>query len=389
MRSSTGVTMTDRSCIACGGRELEPVLSLPALPVFCNVLASHADDARRSPLADMDLALCLGCGLLLNTAADEALLAYSPGYENSLHHSPTFSRWADALAERLVREHDLHRGTAVELGCGDGGFLSLLVEHGIDSATGFDPSRHPDTACGGRVEIRSGILRPGSDVRADLAVCRHVLEHTMDPGGLLAVLAEVAPDGVVYLEVPDASHMLRTTGVLDLIYEHCGYYSEGALVALLSRHGLRPCRLEAEFGGQYLAVDAAPGATDPSGAGPAAELLDLAGSFAERAWSLLDRWAELLGASAERGDDVVLWGAGSKGITFVNLVEGASAVSRLVDLNPAKHGRFAPGSAHEIVSPASLAAVPPDVVVVPNPLYCAEVGAQLERLGIEASVVAL
>src|SRR5690606_26535194 len=109
---------------------------------------------------------------------------YSPGYENSLHHSPTFQGWARGLATRLVEGHGLAGGTALEIGCGAGGFLSLLCEAGMARGIGFDPSYAgaPDATVTdpSSLDLHRGLLDeadapPVAD--ADLAVCRHVMEH--------------------------------------------------------------------------------------------------------------------------------------------------------------------------------------------------------------------
>jgi hypothetical protein len=50
---------------------------------------------------------------------------------------------------------------------------------------------------------------------------------------------------------------------------------------------------------------------------------------------------------------------------------------------------FMPGSGHEIVAPAALTEIRPDLVVAMNPAYADEIGRDLQRLGVRAEVVAL
>ena len=61
----------------------------------------------------------------------------------------------------------------------------------------------------------------------------------------------------------------------------------------------------------------------------------------------------------------------------------------MVDINPHKCGRFLAGSGHEIVGPEALVALRPDVVVVMNAIYVAEIGASLRGLGLAPEIVAL
>jgi hypothetical protein len=378
-------------CRACAADvSMGPIVLLPTVPVFCNVLADNEAAARSAPMGAIELVQCPSCGMMVNARFDPVVASYQPGYENSLHHSDTFESWACALAERLVRTYGLRDGTAVEVGCGGGGFLSLLCDAGMRRGIGYDPSYGGAVPRRDGIEIHNTLLDGEHGHRADLAVCRHVLEHVADPASLLQTLTTAAPDGVIYVEVPDATSMLTDVRIYDVIYEHCSYFAASALHALMARAGLQPVATRTEFGGQYLCVEARPGGAprDVARDGSAvARLLDLGTAFGERTTASLLDWADRLARFARAGRDVVVWGAGSKGVTFVNIVEGGRGVSRLVDVNPLKRARFVPGTAQPVVAPADLAVEPPDVVILMNPVYEDEVRTALDRLGIDAELV--
>jgi hypothetical protein len=59
-----------------------------------------------------------------------------------------------------------------------------------------------------------------------------------------------------------------------------------------------------------------------------------------------------------------------------------SAVVGVVDLNPRKHGRFVPGTGHEVVSPDRLRDIRPDVVIVMNEVYKDEIRKDLRARGL-------
>lgn len=368
------------------------------VPVFCNVLYDTELQARDASTARMDLAQCIECGLLVNTAFDPGVAEYAPGYENSLHHSVVFQDWARTCAQRLVGTHRLGGGTALEIGCGRGGFLALLAEAGMSRVIGYDPSLpegERDLTVDPVVEIHRGFYEPSGDVRVDLALSRHVLEHVTDPAAIVDLLAGSAPDGVLYLEVPDATTMLNETGIYDLIYEHCTYFGAPALLALVNRCGLEVLDVRTTFGGQYLSVEAAVTGRGVAGAGVAAQpstvsledVLAATDGFAKRAERERTSWAEQLARFGADDKDVVVWGAGSKGVSFVNLIEGGGGVSRLVDLNPLKQGCFVPVTAQRVVGPQALCEDPPAAVIVMNPMYREEVSETVAGLGIHAEVM--
>jgi hypothetical protein len=85
---------------------------------------------------------------------------------------------------------------------------------------------------------------------------------------------------------------------------------------------------------------------------------------------------------------VFAWGAGAKGVTFCSLADpDCSRLAGVVDVNPAKQGKFLPGTGHPIVPPR--AATDAAAVLVLNPNYVAEVRATLGRLGSAARVIDL
>jgi SAM-dependent methyltransferase len=365
------------------------VLTLPAdVPVLPNVLHATREEALAAPRGAMDLAVCQSCSLVWNVAFDDQAVAYTQGYENSLHFSGAFQAYARELAARLVVEHGLQARTVVEIGCGGGEFLAMLAEAGAGECRGFDPSFDPArlaTLTVDRVSIEPRAFLPGDADCADFVCCRHVLEHLADPA---AVLQSLRGDGGTvpgYLEVPNGACTVRAGAIWDLIYEHPLYFSEAALRALCERTGLEVARTGTSFAGQYLWAELGTPAASDSAPPPDSYMEGEVERFVAAFTSTLATWEARIAEFSEAGE-VVIWGAGSKGVSFLNLVAGACQVRRVVDVNPNKHGRFIPGTGHIVVAPDALVAQPPATVVVMNPLYTSEIEATLAGLGLHPRV---
>jgi hypothetical protein len=390
------------TCPVCGSPDVVDCVRLPGVPVYCNVLFDRREDALAAPTGDIDLVYCKRCGHLHNAAFDPGRVTYTSDYENSLHHSPRFQAYAQALAVRLVADHGLHGRTIVEIACGQGDFLKLLCEAGGNRGIGFDPSYTPGRGGAGDSTAALSFVKDyygeaHADVPADLVCCRHALEHIAQPVAFLrTVRRAIGGRGTpVFFEVPNALHTLEALGVWDLIYEHCGYFWEGSLAEAFRRGGFVATRLASEFGGQYLTIDALP--DDESARArvshavdgvPSPRQLDAAvARFADAYRAKVDHWRAVLDGLRRDGRRAVLWGAGSKGVSFVNTLRAGGVVDCLIDLNPHKHGRYVPGTGHAVRAPDSLAARPPDAVIVMNPLYADEIGAALRAMGIEAELL--
>ena len=386
-------SVQDTSCPSCRGGQLEGFLQIDAMPVFNNVLYPDRATAGAAPTAEIALVICHDCGLIANAAFDEALVEYSPAYENSLHGSGVFGAWAQGLAERLAVDYQLAGGRVLEVGAGSGEFLSVLCEAAGCDGVGFDPSHdpHDQRAADARAQVATGM---GNDEEAaDLVVCRHVLEHVADPVALLRNIADRTRPSTaggrvpIYLEVPDASYMVTQDAFWDVIYEHPLYFDQHALRSTFARAGYQSTRTGQTFGGQFAFIEGFTDGTDIVGGRSTQEmagLLEAARGFGQRFSRAVERHAEMLDGVGDRGP-VVVWGAGSKGVTYCNLVPGADS-TLLIDVNERKTGMRLPVTGQSVLPPQALAGMDVALVVVMNGNYVDEIRSTLTAMGIDAQV---
>ncbi len=378
---------------------LEVFFELERVPVFCNVLHKTPELARSAARGDIRLGSCSGCGMIHNVAFDPALVEYAEGYENSLHCSARFQSFAESLADRLMTKFALDDRDVVEIGAHRGEFLELLCVDGRNRGLGYDPSS-PDELQ--RVEGRPFQLSPEffdeGCVNGPLGLiyARHVLEHVTQPSAFIRTMLNASERGggaAAYVEVPNGLWTLRDLGIWDIIYEHCSYFVPSSLRRLFAQQGAAP-HVRETFGGQFLSAEVPAGADPTADADQDTQDLDaLAGYVAKFTEAFDDRtsyWRSELAASAARGDGFAIWGAGSKGVTFLNiLAEFGDSIRGVVDINPLKQGKYVAGTGHEIVGPEQLVAMAVDRVVVMNPLYVEEIGKQLDGLGYRGTVEAI
>jgi 2-polyprenyl-3-methyl-5-hydroxy-6-metoxy-1,4-benzoquinol methylase len=386
------------ACAVCGSSGLERFFELPELPVNCIALHPSRESARACTKGRIDLAWCPSCGAITNTAFDSTLVHYDPSYDNSLHFSPTFQQYADSVAADLIVRHGLNGKTIVDIGCGNGEFLAMLCQGGRNRGIGFDPSFIP-----GRMEagaehgiriVRDYYSPRYQDHAADLIICRHVLEHIVEPQHFLRAIRatlESRPRTSVFFEVPNASFVFRNNGIWDVIYEHCFYYQGTALVALFTSCGFDVQDVRASFSGQYLCLDATVSAAG-SGTAPGAFALDPTGRddlvrFVDHYRTSVATWERMLQRFRDEGKRVALWGAGAKGAMFLNALVNAGDFGLIVDINPHKHGLYIPGTGQPVAGPQVLVEYKPAVVLVMNPNYGDEVRQQISTMGIEAEVM--
>lgn len=381
-------------CRTCGSPSVTVFLVIDRVPVHCNVLWPTRDGALAAPRGNLRLMYCERCGHIYNADFEPELMEYTQAYDNSLHFSPRFQSYARELATRLVNQHRAHRKVVIDIGCGKGDFLAMLCEAGNNRGIGFDPSYVPENVAPEAAErmtiIQDFYSAKYASHRAALITCRHVLEHIQYPLEFVADLRDSLEDQretVVFFEVPNARYTLMDLGIWDLIYEHCSYFTDASLETLFRRAGFTVLSLSTLYEGQFLGIDLLAEGSGEGVKSPGPDLSEAVRAFADRYREKVQAWQARLGAFAARGERVVVWGGGSKGVTFLNVVPGAGMVTGLVDINPRKQGMFVPGTGQAILSPGDLRAINPGAVIVMNSVYVDEIRGALAGLGISPEIV--
>ena len=370
------------------------------VPIHTSTLLDSRAQAVAYPRADLQLLACLECGLITNAAFDAPGHDYSASYEEVQSFSPRFREYASELARTLVERHSLEGRNVFEIGSGRGDFLNEICALTGGAGSAVDPSfreERVEGAAADRIRVERAFFAPDHvPVGVAAVLCRHTLEHVHDVAAFLQALRaglERSPDAVVVFEVPDTLRVLRETAFWDLYYEHCSYFTPGSLARAFRTAGVVPTRLECTFDDQYLVVTASagrPGEGDPLPLEETPEeVVELAADFARRVDRARDDWGTLLRDARARGETTVIWGAGSKGIGFLSMLGLEDEVAYAVDVNPAKHGMFMPGTGHEVVARERLRDIQPSIVVVMNPAYADEIECDLAQLGVAANVLTL
>jgi SAM-dependent methyltransferase len=437
--------MAENNCPVCRGTDIALLLEIGQMPIHCNLLWPTREEALQAPRGDIQLAFCKSCGHLFNPLFRPELMEYGGAYENSLHFSARFQEYAATLAARLVERYDLRAKTILEIGCGQGDFLRLLCRLGGNRGIGFDPSYRPGQGEPGATHFcEAPPPAPASPLRAlgtlprgpgkrsgggrgakgvapktwdtpleqvtfiqdfyspryaayepDLICCRHVLEHMPRPRDFLSLVRRAIgarSTARVFFEVPNVMFTLRDLGIWDLIYEHPSYFSPSSLAHLFTSCGFEVCDLGDAYAGQFLCIEAQPRAGPRKRDRPAelaslAELGALAAVFAEQYRSKREDWRRMLAGMAGAGRRALVWGAGSKGVTFLNALAVRDQVRYVVDVNPRKQGMYVAGTGQQIVPPEFLRDHPADVVIVMNPIYLAEIQQITHSLGLTPQLI--
>jgi SAM-dependent methyltransferase len=391
---------SSQACPSCQASDLTSVYRQEPVPVHSCLLLPSREQAERFPRGAIRLVLCNNCGCIWNTEFDSSLTAYAGNYEDSQAFSPRFREFAHELAEELVERYGILGKRVLEIGCGKGDFLLLLCELGGNRGVGIDPAVDPAAAANaGHPEvtfIAEAYSERYADIRADLVVCRHTLEHLPNAGEFLRLIRNGAGDSpttVVYLEVPDVERVLREGAFWDIYYEHCCYFSAGSFERLARGANLEVVDVRDGFDGQYVQLYARPSSDRsvdvPIERSDVERLREAVGRFQTLHAEQVGEWNARLERMRADGRTAALWGSGSKAVAFLTTLDARDEVECVVDINPRKQGMYMAGVRQRIVPPSSLSDTRPDVVIVMNPVYRDEIQAELNTFGLSPELLSL
>lgn len=380
-------------CPVCTSSEVSVFFEIFEVPVHIGVLLPDRDAARNCPKGDIQLSFCKNCGFISNIAFDPSHLEYTQAYDNSLHFSPLYAQYAHSTALRLIERYELYNKNIIEIGCGKGDFLLLLCELGNNCGVGFDSSyatRDIDNETATRVSfIQDMYSERYASYQGDLICSRYVFEHVQNPIEFLNMIRYNMGDRantVVYFEVPNVYLILRSLSIWDIIYEHCSYFSPLSLANVFESCGFDILELNETFGHQFLAIEASP--IKNGNASWLNQLDDInrissdVNIFFKNYQNKMQTWRYHLKNIEKAGKRAVVWGAGARGVSFLNMLKIRKQIEYLVDINPNKNGKYIAGTGQKIVSPEFLRDYEPNVIILMNPMYKNEIRQRVKNLGL-------
>jgi len=227
--------------------------------------------------------------------------------------------------------------------------------------------------------------------RADLLVGNNVLAHVPDLNDFVAGIRDLlAPEGTVTMEFPHLMRLIENREWDTIYHEHFSYFSWLTVRRVFAAHGLRLYDVEEiPTHGGSLRVYGCHADADRPDSRAVAELarrereagldrLDTYLSFEPRVRE--HKWAivEFLVDERRAGRRIAAYGAPAKGNTLLNYCGvRTDLIEFTADMNPAKQGRFLPGTHIPIFAPEHIRAERPDLVLILAWNIRAEIAEQL------------
>ena len=373
-------------CRHCNAEVSLPLLDLGSAPPS-NAYLTRLTMRRPEKWFPLKVLICESCWLVQAEAYSRAAELFNDEYAYFSSFSDIWLEHAEHYVSMMVERFGLTQNShVVEVASNDGYLLQYVKQRGI-ACMGIEPTA--STAAAARmkgietleesfdINLTKRLVEQGK--QADLMVANNVLAHVPDindfSSGFAALLK---PQGIATFEFPHLLQMIGQNQFDTIYHEHFSYLSFTTVVRIFTVNGLSVFDVE-ELGinGGSLRVFTQRKDTGMHPiCGKVTELLDREASagmnraeyyqgFQQHANKVKNDFIAFLLGAKRQGKTVAAYGAAAKGNTLMNYAGiRPDLVAFVVDRNPAKQGKFMPGSRIPIVDQEHLHQQKPDYVVI-------------------------
>ena len=373
-------------CRHCNALLTLPLIDLGSAPPS-NAYRSKQQLQQPEKQYPLRVLVCQKCWLAQTEEVAEAHEFFDAEYAYFSSFSSTWLEHANHYAREMAARFHLNASShVVEIAANDGYLLQYFKAANIP-CTGVEPTASTAAAARAKginivqeffgVTLANKLAVNGK--QADLMVANNVLAHVPDINDFVAGFAALLkPEGVATFEFPHLIQLIAQNQFDTIYHEHFSYLSLTAVQRIFAANGLTVFdvqELSTHGGSLRVFAQSTDTGKQPVGDCVARSLRaeDAAGvrddkyylACQARAEQVKDDFVNFLLEARRRGKSVAAYGAAAKGNTLINFAAlGADLIQYVVDKNPAKQGKFMPGSRIPIVSPEALAESRPDYLVI-------------------------
>ena len=331
--------------------------------------------------------VCQTCWLAQTEDFAQAHELFDADYAYFSSFSSTWLEHAKRYANEMSARFNLGSSSHVlEIAANDGYLLQYFKAANIP-CIGVEPTASTAAAARAKgihivqkffgVALANTLASQGK--QADLTAANNVLAHVPDINDFVAGFTVLLKStGVATFEFPHLMQLMALNQFDTIYHEHFSYLSLTAVQRIFAANGLTVFDVEehpthggslrvfaqrTDTGKQPINDRVAKMLRTEDAIGIQTEKYYLA--FQARAEKVKDDFINFLAEAKRQGKTVAAYGAAAKGNTLMNFAElGSDLIQYVVDKNPAKQGKFMPGSRIPIVSPEALHSQRPDYLVI-------------------------
>ncbi|TAH39172.1 MAG: methyltransferase domain-containing protein [Bacteroidetes bacterium] len=295
-------------------------------------------------------------------------------YIMTVSHSSKMNNFQIEQAKFFVDKFKLKDKDVLEVGCGDGNFLSILKDLQVN-AFGNEPSKpFRELALKKGLNVDSSFVNVNyrhQNAPFDAVVSREVMEHVPQPVEFLRDIRRVLkPHGFVLIEVPNFEKALDQSRYYDMFPDHLSYFTRESLTAAMLISGYKNVEIYYGMDSEFIYATAQNHSVENS------DLVQVKTNV-QHDFELLFKEYK----------NIAVWGAGGKGIAALGSLKDTSKVKYVVDSDPFKQDKYLPASGIRVCTPDEFFSDKSiDLLVITNLAYTDEITTLLKANNFTANV---
>jgi SAM-dependent methyltransferase len=372
-------------CRHCGSQLSLTFIDLGTAPPS-NAYLTNLDLRKPELWYPLRVLVCTECWLVQTEDYAGAEEIFKDDYAYFSSYSQSWLDHAAKYVAETVAQYRLNSSSrVVEVASNDGYLLQYVAARGIP-CVGVEPTASTAAKARqrgieviqeffGRTLARKMVDR---SLQSDLIIANNVLAHVPDVNDFVAGIGILLKDdGIATLEFPHLQNLVSYNQFDTIYHEHFSYFSFGTVVRIFREHGLSVFDVKElrTHGGslriyvqrdqgsypQTAAVEGLVRREEQAGVCTTAYYAD----FQRRVEDIKNDLLGFLLDAKAKAHRVAAYGAAAKGSTLINYAGVRSdLIPYVVDKNPAKKGKFLPGSRIPVVDIERILQEKPDYVIV-------------------------
>ena len=355
-----------QSCRICDGALYsQALLSYENSPKSAQGFLNNPKDADDS--VDLEIFQCTKCGLVQHNL-DPVL--YYKEVIRAVAFSQEMGDFRIGQLRDWINRNQLQDKKILEVGCGKGEYLDLLLAAGASNVTGLEFSKENISAAqqSGH-KICHGYLDqdffPPADFKFDAFTIFSFLEHWPNPNEGLQLLYSSLSDGACGLvEVPNFDLILAKGLYSEFTTDHIFYFDKKTFAFLLEKNGFELVSMKPVWYDYILSAEVRK---------KTAVNINNFLLIQERVKSELEAYIDQFPKNS-----VAVWGAGHQALAVIAMAKIHSKIKYILDSALFKQGKYTPATHLLIVSPDTILTDAPMAIIIMAAGYSHEVARIIE-----------
>ncbi|MBI2274148.1 MAG: methyltransferase domain-containing protein [Bacteroidetes bacterium] len=343
-------------CIVCS----EPItkIHIAETPISGYRCATE-DESLAQPSFELAFRFCNSCNMInysMQEGADKLLDKLYSEHVSTYYYTKQLSEYMTNFVDGLSNQYNINSSsTVLEIGCNSGRLLTMFREKTGCSILGIEPSKtFSEEWSNENIEVindyfSANLFPQIKNRKIDLVVIRHVYEHIPDPVAFFKDLSEICTnETTIIIEVPYFVTVLKRKRIENVSYSHLNYFTIRSISEIAKMYGFGVSKYElVETDGGAIVYHITKGVTtnpsilDSVSQSDIEEFVDYIETAKGKIQHLLSKYTK---------EEVVGYGAGSKGPHLVYILGLKDYINLVVDDTPGYAGMYLPGTSVQICS---------------------------------------